>query len=50
MKIAIATDHAGLASDGMYESIKQYLTELGHDVADYGPGSLDMEDDYPEFM
>jgi ribose 5-phosphate isomerase B len=47
MKIAVSTDHAG------YEALKQltqYLSSLGHEVIDYGPKDLDMDDDYPDFI
>jgi len=47
MKIAVSTDHAG------YEPLRQliqYLQTLGHEVVDYGPQGLDMDDDYPDFI
>jgi ribose 5-phosphate isomerase B len=47
MKIAVSTDHAG------YEALKQlveFLRGLGHEVVDYGPTGLDMDDDYPDFI
>jgi ribose 5-phosphate isomerase B len=47
MKIAVSTDHAG------YEPLRQligFLQNLGHEVVDYGPRELDMEDDYPDFI
>src|ERR1700735_5630206 len=47
MKIALTTDHAG------FESLKQlrvYIESLGHECQDYGPHSLDMDDDYPHYM
>ncbi len=50
MKIAITTDHTGLAYDGVYGEVKDYLISLGHEVTDFGPKSLNMDDDYPEFM
>lgn len=47
MKIAVSTDHAG------YEALKQlieFLRSLGHEIVDYGPRQLDMDDDYPDFI
>lgn len=46
MKIAIASDHAGFAYK---EKIKKFLSELGHDVRDYGTDS-DEPADYPLFI
>jgi len=50
MKIAVTTDHTGLAYEGMYETFKHYIAELGHEVVDFGPRTLDMDDDYPDLM
>lgn len=47
MKIAVTTDHTGLAYAGAYEAIKQTIAELGHEIIDLGPKELDMNDDYP---
>jgi ribose 5-phosphate isomerase B len=47
MNIHIATDHAGF---DMKESLKQYLTNNGHQVIDYGAFSYDPDDDYPDFI
>ena len=47
MKIYIGTDHAGFE---MKESLKTYLTELGHVVEDKGATELNKEDDYPDFI
>lgn len=47
MKIALATDHTG------YEQLKDlmaYLKSLGHECVDYGPSSLNINDDYPDFI
>lgn len=47
MKIATTTDHGG------YEALQQlgsYIESLGHEVVNFGPKSLDMDDDYPDFM
>jgi len=47
MKIALATDHAGL---NQAKDLKQYLELLGHEVIDFGPKTLDPADDYPDFI
>ncbi len=47
MKIALATDHTG------YEQLKDlqlYLEELGHECSNYGPETLNLSDDYPDFI
>ena len=46
MKIALGTDHAGYEYK---ERIKQYLTEKGHEVKDFGTYSPDACD-YPDFI
>ena len=46
MKIAIASDHAGFAYK---EIIKTTLTQLGHDVTDFGANSTEPSD-YPDFI
>lgn len=45
MKIAIASDHAGFRYK---ELIKAHLTQLGHDVVDFGTHSPDSTD-YPVY-
>lgn len=46
MKIAIASDHAGFR----YKSLLvAHLTQLGHDVVDFGTSSADAVD-YPDFV
>ena len=50
MKIAIATDHTGLAYGGVYEEVFKLLQDLGHECHNFGPELLDMGDDYPDFM
>ena len=47
MKIHIATDHAGLE---LKNTIKNFLKEKGHDVADHGAHEYDALDDYPDFI
>jgi ribose 5-phosphate isomerase B len=46
MKIALGTDHAGYE---LKERIKQYLTEKGHEVKDFGTYSPE-SCDYPDFI
>jgi len=46
MRIAIGSDHAGFRYK---ESIKQFLTELGHEVDDFGTDS-ETPVDYPLFI
>ena len=46
MKIALGTDHAGFQYK---ERIKQYLTERGHEVTDFGTHSPQICD-YPDFI
>jgi ribose 5-phosphate isomerase B len=50
MKIAIATDHTGLAYEGLFDQLKEQLEALGHEYVDFGPKSLDTDDDYPDFV
>lgn len=47
MRIALAADHAG------YEQLKHlqtWLGEIGHECTNFGPATLDAEDDYPDFI
>ena len=46
MKIAIGSDHAGFTYK---EKIKQFLSDLGHEVTDFGTDSEDPVD-YPLFI
>lgn len=45
MRIAIASDHAALA---LKAELREWLIELGHEVADLGPDSADSVD-YPDY-
>lgn len=45
MRIAIASDHAAF---DLKAELRDYLTGLGHDVADLGPETADRVD-YPDF-
>ena len=47
MKIAITTDHAGFEA---LQRLDSYLQSLGHETVNFGPKTLDMDDDYPDFM
>lgn len=47
MKIALTTDHAGYER---LKLLKQYLQDLGHECVDFGPTSLDPDDDYPQLI
>ena len=47
MKIHLATDHAGL---NLKNSIKNFLTNEGHDITDHGAYEYDALDDYPDFI
>jgi len=47
MKIAVTTDHAGFEA---LQELKVFITALGHDCLNFGPDTLDINDDYPDFM
>src|SRR4026208_2147596 len=47
MKIAIASDHAGF---DYKERIRRWLTELGHQVQDFGAFDGKTPVDYPDFI
>lgn len=47
MKILLASDHAGFA---LKEEISRFLNGKGFDTEDMGPHSLDMDDDYPDYI
>lgn len=47
MKIAVATDHAGFEQ---LKALKAWLESEGHEVHDFGPGTFDAGDDYPDFI
>lgn len=47
MKIYLATDHAGFS---LKEEVKKYLEDKSHEVYDCGALTLEMGDDYPEYM
>jgi ribose 5-phosphate isomerase B len=47
MKIALATDHAGFEQ---LKDLQEYLESLGHECHNFGPQSLNINDDYPDFI
>ncbi|HEY5549942.1 MAG TPA: RpiB/LacA/LacB family sugar-phosphate isomerase [Candidatus Saccharimonadales bacterium] len=47
MKIALASDHAGFEQ---LNDIAAYLESAGHEVKNFGPKSLNPDDDYPDFI
>jgi ribose 5-phosphate isomerase B len=47
MKIAVTADHAGFEA---LQNLKSYIEDLGYEVTDFGPKSLDMDDDYPDYI
>lgn len=50
MKIAITTDHTGLAYGQTFIELKKFIESQGHDLIDMGPKDLDMDDDYPDYI
>ncbi len=47
MKIAITTDHAGFEA---LQLLDGFIIALGHETVNYGPKTLDIADDYPDYM
>ncbi len=47
MKIALSTDHAGF---DYLQKLNNFLTEAGHECVNFGPQTLDADDDYPDFI
>lgn len=47
MKIALATDHTGLEQ---LKDLEVYLESLGHACQNFGPTTLNISDDYPDFI
>lgn len=50
MRVAVTTDHTGLAYADRFAQFSAYLAELGHEVVNFGPAALDMDDDYPDYI
>ncbi|MDD3662398.1 MAG: RpiB/LacA/LacB family sugar-phosphate isomerase [Candidatus Pacebacteria bacterium] len=46
-KIFIGSDHAGFE---LKEKLKEYIESLGYEIEDKGAFSLDLNDDYPDFI
>lgn len=47
MRIGIAGDHAGFV---LKQQLTNALRKSGHEVVDFGPSSLNPEDDYPDYV
>jgi len=47
MKIYLGADHGGYE---LKETLKQYLTELGHEPVDCGNTHFDKDDNFPDFI
>jgi len=47
MRIGIAADHGGF---DLKKDLSTRLAEAGHEVVDFGPGKLNPEDDYPDYV
>jgi ribose 5-phosphate isomerase B len=47
MRIGIAADHAGFT---LKQQLTNALCKSGHEVVDFGPSSLNPEDDYPDYV
>lgn len=46
-KVYLAADHAGFS---LKETLHAYVQSLGHDVEDMGAFTINVEDDYPDFV
>ncbi len=47
MRIGIAADHAGFA---LKTQMAFALQAAGHELKDFGPGKLTLDDDYPDYI
>lgn len=47
MKIALATDHTGFEQ---LKDLEVYLESLGYECQNFGPATLNINDDYPDFI
>jgi ribose 5-phosphate isomerase B len=47
MKIALACDHTGFEQ---LKDLQIYLESMGHECMNLGPPSLDINDDYPDYI
>ena len=47
MKVGIAADHGGFE---LKEMLRDFLTESGYELVDFGAPSLDKGDDFPDYI
>lgn len=47
IKLALSTDHAGFE---LLQQLQQHLQAKGYECVNYGPTSLNPDDDYPDFI
>jgi ribose 5-phosphate isomerase B len=47
MKLALAADHSGFEQ---LSDLQDFLEDLGYDCQNFGPTSLNIADDYPDFI
>lgn len=47
MKLALATDHTGFEQ---LKDLQDYLESQGHECQNFGPKSLNLTDDYPDYI
>ena len=47
MRIGIAADHAGFT---LKQQLTNALSKSGHEIVDFGPSSVNPEDDYPDYV
>lgn len=47
MKLALATDHAGFEQ---LKDLQEYLESIGHECINLGPKTLNLTDDYPDYI
>jgi ribose 5-phosphate isomerase B len=47
MKLALGTDHAGFEQ---LKDLQEYLESIGHECINFGPKSLNLTDDYPDYI
>jgi ribose 5-phosphate isomerase B len=47
MRIGIVADHAGFT---LKQQLTNALSKSGHEIVDFGPSSLNPEDDYPDYV
>lgn len=47
MRIALSTDHAGFEQ---LRDLQAFLESMGHTCQNFGPKTLNLEDDYPDYI